>query len=118
MVLAWDRGELAGVAATVWNQCEYRIPAILLIRINDFHEPAHALIDNRDPPGVVAEIPPVDIVGIVVVDHHQPRPQLADRLGGDLCQQPVTAGILQTRIPIERPPTLPVSIDLGALPDR
>jgi hypothetical protein len=71
MVLAGHGRERVGVAAAVGHDDENGVVAIFLVGFDGGDELAQAFVDDGDAARVVGHVSPVDVIGVIVIDHDQ-----------------------------------------------
>ena len=102
------------VAPAIRHHQEHRIVPIFLVRLHRLINLTDAFVDDRNGPRVEIRIAPVDVIGILVVDHHQPRPQLPKRSQRQCRQHAVAARIHQAGLSVIFLPMFPKPIQLRA----
>ena len=93
----------AGMVLTV----EFTLGGVRFIGLHGVVNLPDAVVDDRDGAGVEVGIAPVDVIGVLVVNHHRPRPQSFDGTQGKGSQQAVASRVLQAARAVVFRPALP-----------
>src|SRR5438046_1088590 len=115
MVLARHVCERVAVATAVGDDNDYGVAAIVGIGFNGLDNLPQPVIHDGNGARVMAQVAPMHVIAVLVIDHDEPGPQFLDGAYRQFSEQMVAARIHQTGIAVVLAPTPPEPFEFLSL---